>query len=249
MRKFRFVGGLALGIGLLFLLGTGPVEVNIPLSGVYRMTAAPDGSLASTFALCDINNPANCVVLGQQLKAQSVPVTIASDQSNVPTNPTQINGATIDTNSGNKTSGTQRVVLANDQPTLNNPLSVQVQAQATGGCTPYHLSGGTGASTNSNNVKASAGVLCTISAINTTSTIYYLRMYDSASAPTCSSATGAVHSWPIPQATGAGAGFTIPIPTQGEQYNNGIGFCVTGGGGDTDNTTAAAGVYINASYK
>lgn len=41
----------------------------------------------------------------------------------------KLNGTTIDTNSGTKSAGTQRVVLATDQPTLTNP---QPASQSTG---------------------------------------------------------------------------------------------------------------------
>jgi hypothetical protein len=43
-------------------------------------------------------------------------------------NTAQLNGATIDTNSGNKSAGTQRVVLATDQPALTNALKVDGSA-------------------------------------------------------------------------------------------------------------------------
>lgn len=128
--------------------------------------------------------------------------------------------------------------------------TVQPVPGTSGGCTPYHLSGGTAASNNSTSIKSTAGNLCDIIPINTTTTIYYLKLYDSSSAPTCSSATGIKHVYPIPPASAAGGagGFTRQV-TLGESYANGIGFCVTGGGGDTDNTNAATGVFIEASYK
>ena len=127
MDKRSFGLGLGLGISLLALLATGPAELTLPLTGSYRVTQAPDNSFASTFALCGINDPSTCLNLGQQVKASSVPVAIASDQGNVSTNPSQINGTTIDTNSGNKSAGTQRVVIATDQPALTNPQPVNVQ--------------------------------------------------------------------------------------------------------------------------
>lgn len=139
-----------------------------------------------------------------------------------------------------------------------NPLPVAISSGGTvqpvpgtsGGCTPYHLSGGTAASTNSTSVKGSLGNLCDLVAINTTTTVYYLRLYDSASAPTCSSATGVKHVYPIPPAVAAGAaGGIVRSLALGESYANGIGFCVTGGSGDTDTTNAATGVFIEGSYK
>ena len=121
-------------------------------------------------------------------------------------------------------------------------------AAAAGGATPYHLSGGTAASNNSTSIKGSAGTLYDLTPINTTSAIYFLKLYDSATAPTCSSATNLKHVYPIPQNTGAGGGFIRSLAV-GEAYANGIGFCVTAGGADTDNSNAATGVYIEASYK
>ncbi len=120
---------------------------------------------------------------------------------------------------------------------------------ATGGATPYHLAGGTAASNNSTLVSTGAHTVYSIMAVNTTSTIYYLRIYDSAAAPTCSSATGAILTIPIPNAAAAGAGVAMPFGATGLLVANGFGFCVTGGGGDTDNTNAATGVYINGTYK
>lgn len=38
---------------------------------------------------------------------------------------TKVNGTAVDTNSGSKSAGTQRVVLATDQPALTNPLLVE----------------------------------------------------------------------------------------------------------------------------
>jgi hypothetical protein len=106
------------------------------------------------------------------------------------------------------------------------------------------------ASTNATNVKASAGNLYSISAINTTTTIFYLRLYNLSSAPTCSSATGFVETIPVPPASAAGnaGGFvrSLAVP---QAYGTGIGFCITGGGSSTDNTNAATGVYVTIGYK
>lgn len=120
----EFLAGAIAMLGLLVILGTGPTTITLPLSGAYRVTTAADGSFASTFAMCDINNPATCISLGQQAMAGSVPVAIASNQSNVPINNAQVSGTAISVNSGTKDAGTQRVVLATDQPTPTNPINV-----------------------------------------------------------------------------------------------------------------------------
>lgn len=102
------------------------------------------------------------------------------------------------------------------------------------------------ASTNSTSVKGSAGNVYGYSLINTTATLYYLRMYNSSSAPTCSSATGFVETIPIPAST-SGAGVERWHVPQG--FTTGIGYCITGGSGSTDNTNAAAGVFATLLYK
>jgi hypothetical protein len=129
------------------------------------------------------------------------------------------------------------------------PMSVNLAVATTGGGTPYTFV--TTASTNSQSIKASAGTLTDIQAFNTTTTISFLRLYDSAGAPTCSSATGFINSYPIPPAGSAGlvGGFAIPLGAFGKAFVNGLGFCVTGGGSSTDASPAQAGIYINGDYK
>lgn len=82
---------------------------------------------------CSAGNPN-----GQATMANSAPVAIASNQTAVPvsgtvtttppanasTNVAQVAGTTADTNSGVKSAGTLRVVLATDQPALTNKLLV-----------------------------------------------------------------------------------------------------------------------------
>lgn len=104
------------------------------------------------------------------------------------------------------------------------------------------------ASTNSTNVKASSGTVHFVSCINTTSTLYYFRFYNLTTAPTCSSATGFIQSYPIPHGTGTGAGFGFPYVI-GKSFTTGIGYCITGGGSSTDNTNAATGLYCEVVYK
>jgi len=103
-----------------------------------------------------------------------------------------------------------------------------------------------GASTNATLVKAEPGVIRSITATNTTSTNYYLRLYNLAAAPTCSSATGFVETIPIFGAAANGGG--IQISSISSSYSTGIGFCITGGAGSTDNTNAAVGVFVTIRF-
>jgi hypothetical protein len=104
------------------------------------------------------------------------------------------------------------------------------------------------ASTNSTNCKASAGNLYEIHVTNTTTTNYFLRVYNLSSAPTCSSSTGFVETVPALGAA-ANGGVNGRINTPPQAFSTGIGFCLTGGGSSTDNTNAATGVYITLLYK
>ncbi len=139
------------------------------------------------------------------------------------------------------------VAIVGQQPVTTAIHEIQAMATATTtnaalGC--YLVSA---ASTNSTSCKGSAGNVYGYRFVNTTATLYYLRMYNSSSAPTCSSATGFIESIPIPaSATGAGI---VAISTVPSGYTTGIGFCFSGGSSSTDNTNAATGVFGVIQYK
>lgn len=181
--------------------------------------------------------------------------------SNASTNVTQFGGTNVSTGTGAGGAGIPRVTVSND----SNVLATQsgtwtVQPGNTANTTPWLMQpvGGTtngsstcnlqsAATTNATNCKASAGTLYGYEIINTTGTIYYLRLYNLSAAPTCSSGTGFIRSIPIPAAT-SGAGVERDMAT-GEAYGTGLGFCLTGGGSSSDNTNAATGVYVSLLYK
>lgn len=106
------------------------------------------------------------------------------------------------------------------------------------------------ASTNATSCKGSAGNFYGYEIYNTTTTIYYLRLYNTAAAPTCSSATGFIRTVPIPPAGAAGqAGGAISNQIFPVNYGTGIGYCITGGSSSTDNTNAATGIFGEIRYK
>lgn len=102
------------------------------------------------------------------------------------------------------------------------------------------------ASTNSTLVSgAGQNVLKWIVAVNTTNTVYYLKFYNKATAPTCGTDTP-ILSIPIPAAnTGGGL---AAISFDDTRFSLGIGFCLTGALADNDSTNAATGVAINLGY-
>lgn len=104
----------------------------------------------------------------------------------------------------------------------------------------HYLSAGTNNSTSVRNARA---VIRTVAVINTTSTLYYLKFYDKATAPTCGTDIP-VLTIPVPNAAGAGGGLTMSS-VDGLLFGNGLGFCLVGGIADNDNSVAATGVAIN----
>ncbi len=105
------------------------------------------------------------------------------------------------------------------------------------------------ASNNSTLVATGSRTLFAIpSIINTTATVYYLRLYNTAAAPVCSSATGEVLSIPVP-ADASGAGIVPNLGPFGVSFPLGLGFCITGGGAANDNGAAATGVTLTLVFK
>lgn len=81
---------------------------------------------------------------------------------------------------------------------------------------------------------------------NTTATVYYLRLYNLATAPTCTSATGFIESIPlVPTGQTGQTIFFFPYPIA---YSAGLGFCITAGSAGTDNTNAAVGILGDLFY-
>lgn len=101
----------------------------------------------------------------------------------------------------------------------------------------------TTSSLNSTLVKAGNTALNVLVPINTTAALYYLKLYNKATAPTCGTDTP-LWRVPIPFG-GSSSGGGVALPTGGLQFPLGLGFCVTGGIADNDTTFAASGIAIN----
>jgi hypothetical protein len=124
---------------------------------------------------------------------------------------------------------------------------VGLQSNTTGGCTPGHYL--SLATINSTNIKPSAGTLCFLEIIQNTTTAADLRLYDSATAPTCSSATGVVMNQGV-QSNAVSPGSAPTLGPFGMNFANGISFCLTAyDGTDTNNVAATTGLQINYAFK
>lgn len=87
------------------------------------------------------------VALGQTTMSASIPVTIASNQSDLNVNNAKVSGTAISVNTGNADAGTQRVVIASNQPaipvtftptTLTNTFKYNTAAAVAAGASSTH---------------------------------------------------------------------------------------------------------------
>ena len=137
-----------------------------------------------------------------------------------------------------------------DGSAVTQPVSGTVSANpvptTTGGLSVFQLQ--PAASNNSTSVKASPGQVYHVAVTNNSATVNYLRFYNTASAPTCTSATNQVYQLAIPAST-SGAGFVEDI-SQGLAFSTGIGICVSSGYAWTDNGNAtASAISLTIGYK
>lgn len=110
---------------------------------------------------------------------------------------------------------------------------------APGGAHCYHYQ--SAATTNATSINTRPAMLTQIIAINTNATVYYLKFFDSSTAPNVGTDTP-LFCIPIPGATGA-AGVVVPFPA-GVRFDNGLAFAMTGLLADSDATNAATGVVL-----
>lgn len=148
-------------------------------------------------------------------------------------------------------SATGNVIFCSKTTATPNQANCMVPVEGTTGlpttgATSYHALSTATAGGMTINIKNSAALVLGIQVINPTATLADLRVINSASAPTCSSATGVIKNIPI-QANTTAAGIVIPLPG-GVYAATGLSFCLTGAVSDTDATTPVAGVAINIDY-
>lgn len=98
-------------------------------------------------------------------------------------------------------------------------------------------------STNSTLVRAGPTYLNALVVVNTNTTIYYLKLYNKVTAPTCGTDTPV---WTVPIPYGASnSGGGVAIPNGSLQFSAGFGFCITGGIADSDSSNAATGIAVD----
>jgi hypothetical protein len=129
--------------------------------------------------------------------------------------------------------------------TLNGALAVAPVASIAGGATGGKLV--SAASTNATNIKNAAGKLLMLTASNVNADERYLKVYNTAGAPTVGTDTP-VFTFIIP-GNAAGAGTNIPIPSTGINFSTGISIALTVEATDAGTTGVAANeIVVNYAY-
>jgi hypothetical protein len=118
----------------------------------------------------------------------------------------------------------------------NTTQPVRVVEAATGGCSAFSLV--SAASANATNVKSSPGKLLGGMVYNANAAGCYLKVYNSASAPTAGAGTPILR-FGVPGSTAIN-GTPLGIPPGGVNFSNGIGFTLVTGAADGSSTGVAA---------
>jgi hypothetical protein len=135
--------------------------------------------------------------------------------------------------------GSSPVVIASDQS------PVAIKGSTTGGATNLHFFSGT--STAAVAIKASAGTLYGIQAINTGASPIYMKIYNVAAASVVVGTTVPLVTMPIPTTATTGAGIVVPFPF-GVAFGTAISFNLTGAAADGDTSAPIAGTTINVQF-
>lgn len=101
-----------------------------------------------------------------------------------------------------------------------------------------------GSTTNSTLVHGGPTLVTHIHAGNTTATVYFLKLFAKATAPTCGTDVP-VATFPIPPTPASGTAPPLVVAGGALQFPLGVGFCITSGIADNDTGAAAAGIAVN----
>ncbi len=177
---------------------------------------------------------------GRAAAASSRPVALSTEDNAVLAALLAVFPTALAVGTGISTGGTQRVVLATDQPALSNALRVIVDS--TPSATQRLLS--SAASTNATLVKNAAGRMYAIQGYSNAGTVIYLKLYNKATTPTVGTDTPIKTLALPPQAA-----FAFDFPA-GYAFATGLGFGLTAGSADNDTTAVAAGdvLALNVDY-
>lgn len=98
------------------------------------------------------------------------------------------------------------------------------------------------ATNNSTLVRAGRVIVHSLTATNSTATVYYLKLYDKVTAPTCGTDVPVMTIAVPPNTINQNA---TPSLGAGLMFFSGLGFCLVALIADADNTSAVTGIAIN----
>lgn len=131
--------------------------------------------------------------------------------------------------------GSSTAVLSGGTNAIGD-VGIQYRANATGGATIKHIV--SAATTNATNTKASAGRVVGWNLVNTTATFQYVKLHNTAGAPTAGS--GVVMTIAIPP-NGVNA---MPVGGGGIGFATGIAYTIVTGSADADATATTLGSVV-----
>jgi hypothetical protein len=156
--------------------------------------------------------------------------------------PTQVEGRIVALRT--TLSGDLAVTLDSETVALASGSTIQDIPATSGGLSKFHLV--SAASTNANNIKASAGQVYGIVAFNLNASPRYLKFHNTSGSPTAGS--GVTDTFMIPGNT-AGAGFVVNFD-KGVAFSSGIAITLVTGITDADSTgVAASEIVLQVYYK
>lgn len=214
---------------------------NTALAAIQTAVQLIDNFISGSRGLVTEDNSAAILTAAQAI--QTAVQIIDNAVSGAGFNITQLGGTNIDTNSGNKSAGTIRSVIATDQPNLTTPLNTKLIPQTSGGLSTYRS---IDLDESEEDVKASAGQLFGYYFFNNHATdVRFIKIYDGIASGVTVGSTTPKLTIPIPPKGGANL-----MGETGIEFTTGI--CAAATTGVADNDTGAPGaneVIANFFYK
>lgn len=245
----RILAYAAFIIGSVTLAFAGSGTITVKDGGgtnrTYDVVTDGSGNFVAESVICDYAAAANCATVDSSHSLHTTVDNATTPQSNA--------SSGVATGSGNSPvisylygfSGSTWDQLQDD---TNRNLKIAPQATSAGGALSSTWLA-SAASNNATNVKNAAGTLYSVTVTQSTTTAMELKLYNTSSSPTCSSATSLVDIIPIPSnATSPGYHLTYPV---GRAFATGISFCLVAFGAPaagTDNSNAVTGATVSMTY-
>lgn len=164
-----------------------------------------------------------------------------------------VDNATFSVTGGGVESSALRVTLANDSTGLlsvddnGGSLTVDEPPVTSGGLSMHHLT--SAATNNATTVKASAGQVYSMQAMNKNASPRYLKFYNKASNPAPATDSSLLVKVIMIPGNSAGAGAVLNWD-KGLEFTTGVAYAVVNGASDTDNTSIGSeDVQVNVDYK